>query len=362
MSARTGELRGLWVTAGALDSPAAIERLVRSAASSGFNSLFVQVRARADAYYASTLEPTVPGTTGDRFDPLATVLDAARAAGLEVHAWVNVALASSAVTLPTDRRHLIWRHPDWLMVPRALAQELASVEIDSPGYVGRLARWTRSQRDVEGLYVSPLVPGAVAHVVSVVEELAGRYPVDGVHLDYVRYPGDEFDYSRAAVAAFRAAVATALPSPERARLDARQAIDPVAYPDALPEQWARFRREQLTALVARLAAAVKRQRPRARVTAAVLPDPDDADRRKLQPWRTWAEAGLLDAICPMAYAPEPDRFAAQLRAARAAAAGRPVWAGIGAWRLEPARAVDHIRLARQAGAEGIVLFSYDRLA
>ena len=187
------------------------------------------------------------------------------------------------------------------------------------------------------------------------------YPVDGVHLDYVRYPGEAFDYSRVAVAAFRAAVAGELPSPERARLDAQQAIDPVAYPDALPASWDRFRRERLTALVARLAATAKTHRPRALVTAAVLPDPDEADRVKLQPWRAWAEQGLLDAVCPMAYAPEPDRFAGQLRAARAGAAGRPVWAGIGAWRLDPGRAVDHIRLAREAGADGVVLFSYDRL-
>jgi hypothetical protein len=44
------------------------------------------------------------------------------------------------------------------------------------------------------------------------------------------------------------------------------------------------------------------------------------------------------------------------------AAPRPVWAGIGAYRLTPAQTIDHIAAARSAGAAGIVLFSYDSLA
>jgi hypothetical protein len=38
-----------------------------------------------------------------------------------------------------------------------------------------------------------------------------------------------------------------------------------------------------------------------------------------------------------------------------------VWAGIGAYRLTPARTVEHIEAARRLGATGVILFSYDRL-
>jgi hypothetical protein len=38
-----------------------------------------------------------------------------------------------------------------------------------------------------------------------------------------------------------------------------------------------------------------------------------------------------------------------------------VWAGIGAYQLSPSATIENIRVARQLGAEGIVLFSYDNL-
>jgi hypothetical protein len=40
---------------------------------------------------------------------------------------------------------------------------------------------------------------------------------------------------------------------------------------------------------------------------------------------------------------------------------RPVWAGIGAFQLSPSATIENIRAARQLGAEGVVLFSYDNL-
>jgi hypothetical protein len=38
-----------------------------------------------------------------------------------------------------------------------------------------------------------------------------------------------------------------------------------------------------------------------------------------------------------------------------------VWAGIGAYRLTADETVRHIQVARQQGADGFVLFSYDSL-
>ena len=48
----------------------------------------------------------------------------------------------------------------------------------------------------------------------------------------------------------------------------------------------------------------------------------------------------------MAYTPDAGVFAAQIAAARQVV-GVPVWAGIGAYRLTPARTVEHIEAARR---------------
>lgn len=358
------EVRALWVQRTSLTSPAAIEAMVRSARASGFNTLLVQVRGRGDAYFNGGLEPRAPGLASQpsSFDPLATTLAFARQAGLRVHAWVNVNLVSTAGELPPSREHLVYRHPEWLMVPRSLALELSDVDPRSPEYLGRLARLVRSQpSELEGFYTSPLQPAAADYTVGIVADLVARYPIDGVHLDYIRYPNDEFDYSREALAAFRTDVQAGLTEAERRTLDERAAIDPFAYPDAYAERWRQFRRSRLTALVMRLRTAVKARRPQALVSAAVFPDAADASSRRLQDWRAWAESGLVDVVCPMIYTPDAATFAAQAAAARLVAGARPMWAGIGAYRLSSAQTIERITTARRLGAGGIVLFSYDSL-
>jgi uncharacterized lipoprotein YddW (UPF0748 family) len=113
--------------------------------------------------------------------------------------------------------------------------------------------------------------------------------------------------------------------------------------------------------VSRLHAAVKHARPDAVVSVAAAPDMREALDRRLQDWGGWLKAGLVDALCPMAYTPEPARFAEQIAAARLAAGVRPVWAGIGAYRLSPAQTIENILTARRLGANGVILFSYDSL-
>lgn len=358
------EVRALWVLRTSLSSPQSVRTLVQSARTHGFNTLLVQVRGRGDAYYQSTLEPRAVELSRqpESFDPLAAVIDAATAAGLQVHAWVNVNLVSSAADLPGARGHLVHRHPEWLMVPRDLAQELAVVSVDSPAYLGKLARWTRAQSaGVEGLYTSPLVPDAVEHTVAVVRELSRRYRIDGVHFDYARYPTDRYDYSRTAIRQFAAAVRPGLAPARRRALDALERDDLFAYPDAFPDDWRRFRVDRLSALMRRLRDTVKHERRNAAVTVAAAPDPDEARQQRLQDWAGWLGSGIVDAVCPMAYTPEPARFAEHIAAARQIAGDRAVWAGIGAYRLTPSQTVDNIRTARKLGAAGIVLFSYDSM-
>jgi uncharacterized lipoprotein YddW (UPF0748 family) len=358
------EVRGLWVLRSSLTSPEAIDRLVSTARDTGFNTLLVQVRGRGEAYYASAIEPRAGELMGrpDDFDPLARVLDQAHAAGLRVHAWVNVNLVASATTPPRSPEHVAQRHPEWLMVPRALAKTLARQDARSPGYFGALSRWSRAESDrVEGLYLSPLVPAAQDYTAAVIEELVSRYPIDGLHLDYIRYPSGDFDYGQAALAAFRAARLPQATAEEIARLDAASLANPAAWADTLPESWAAFRRDRLTALVTRLSAESRVTRPTLVVSAAVVPNAAMARAEKLQDWAAWAADGHLDVVCPMIYTTSATEFAAQVKSVRQSVGATPLWAGIGAYRLTAERTATNIRAARAGGAAGILLFSYDSL-
>lgn len=357
------EVRALWVTRATLSSPAAIAQMVQSAQTGGFNTLIVQVRGRGDAYYSSTLAPRASELASrPAFDPLAETIAVARRAGLRVHAWVVVNLVSSAVELPASREHVVYRQPEWLMVPRELAAEMRGTDPRSPEYVGRLARWTRARsNDVEGLYISPIHPDVSKHLADVVGEIARNYAVDGVHLDYARYPSEDFDYSRMAVQQFKLALRPELSAADRLRADSREAIDPLAYPDLFPERWQAFRRSRLTSMVMRLRTAVKAVRPSATLSAAVVPDLVQAHDSRLQDWRTWLDQSLIDVLCPMAYTTDLAIFDRQIQTARDLAGDRPVWAGVGAYRLSAAATLQYIAAARRHNTAGIVLFSYEAL-
>jgi len=364
-AADSAEIRALWVTRASLTSPASVASLVTTAHTEGFNALLVQVRGRADAYYTSDLEPRAADLARQpaSFDPLAAVLAAAHASGIRVHAWISLNLVSSAAELPASPDHLVYRHPDWIMVPRPIAQELARLDPANPGYVGKIARWSRGEDDrIEGLYASPVVPDAAAYTERVVADLARRYDLDGIHLDYARYPNQQFDYSRFAIAEFRAAMQPRLALEVRRALDEAEQADLFAYPDRFPSDWREFRRARLTALVARIRLAVRAARPEALVTSAVFPDAQEAFDERLQDWRGWLSGRLVDAVAPMAYTQESSRFVEQIAAARDVAGdGRAIWAGIGAYRLTPAQTIANILAARRLGAGGFVLFSYDSL-
>ena len=357
------QTRALWVTRTTLATPESIKQMVAAADAGGFNTLLVQVRGRGDAYYAGSVEPRAPELASKpSFDPLATVIAQAHVSGLKVHAWVAVNLVSSSVSLPASRDHVVYRAPEWLMVPRDLAAEMKKIDLRSPAYLGRLARWTRAQSArVEGLYTSPLHPSAQDHTAAVIGEIAANYAVDGIHLDYVRFPNDDFDFSPTAMAAFKKAIRADLTDAERREATAREALDPAAYPNLFPERWNEFRRSRLTSLVIKIRSAVKTGRPAAVLSAAVVPDAQDAFDERLQDWRGWIDQSLLDVIVPMAYTADADIFEKQIAAARTYAGSRPVWAGVGAYQLSATQTLSRIAAARKLGAAGISLFSYESL-
>lgn len=356
------EIRGLWVVRYTMTSERAVREMVDRAAAAGINTLIVQIRGRADAFYRSDLEPRAEPVTGaEDFDPLAFAIEEAHARGIAVHAWVNTHLVWGANDLPESPLHLVNANPGWLAVPRALGKELSAVDPDDPEFVAALVRYARERsRTVEGVYSSPSHPAVKDRVHAVWVDLADRYDLDGIHFDYIRFPSSDFDYSIGALERFRIWVSPRLGEERYHRLDDASTSDIYAFADALPELWGDFRREQITGLVARIYRDVKARRPRIVISAAVVADPEIAYASRFQDWRGWLRDGILDVAVPMAYTPDSARFEELIRSARQAAGDRRrVWAGIGAYLNTAQGTIGLIDVARAEDAGGIILFSYD---
>ncbi len=356
------EVRALWVVRHTMTSPQSVKEMVARAKTNGFTDLIVQVRGRGDAYYNSRIEPRADELFGQpaEFDPLALTLDEAHRIGIRVHAWINIYVVANIETLPESKEHLIYQHPDWLMVPREIAKELLTVDPKSPEYLKRLVEFTRNNRtELEGLYTSPAHPAVKENLIKIWLDVAERYAVDGLHFDYVRYPNTNFDYSRTALESFRSEVERTLSEETRAELAAQFELDPMVYAVNFPDQFADFQRRQVTDLVERVYKGVKAVKPHAIISAAVFANDEDAARSKFQDWRQWMRLGWLDVACPMAYTTDTEAFRRQINNAVKLASGKQIWAGIGGYKQSADSSIEKIKVSRELGAQGFALFSYD---
>ena len=293
--------KALWVVRDRITTRTAIENLLAQSVSWNIRDLVVQVRGRGDAYYTSALEPRAEALVDPTLDPLADLVRGGAAVGVRIHAWANGTFVWSDPdgALPKSPSHLVNAHPDWLLRPDGVRY------LDPVGGA-----------DWEGIYIDPTHPAARSHTVAVFEDIVRRYPVEGFHHDYIRYPQVTY---------------------------ARTSDDHAAITDLVRETSRRLRAA----------------RPGIVISAAVFPDPTVARERVLQRWPEWAAEQLIDLVCPMAYRTDTAEVARLLGAARAAAPTTRMWGGLMAYAGQPLLARDQVRAARDAGCDGVILFAYD---
>lgn len=360
------ERRGLWVTRydwtsyGQAPSSDDINTIVNNASYAGFNTLFFQIRAAGDSYYTPGLEPwaarlstgPVSETLGvdPGWDPLAVMLQTAHAAGIEVHAYINVYTA----WLP-----LAIEGPGQLAPPATVPPHMFDTFTYGPSYTAHPGLYAlkytwRQYSDpntpmpLKGdhyLWASPGVDLVQDHIAAVVSDIVTRYAVDGVHLDLVRYAGPSYSYDPSSNA-----IAGTIRTPDR-------------------DQWQRGR---ISSLVARISAQAHTLRPDILVSAAVWPVYRDkwgwgtsqGYSDFFQDSKGWLQDGAVDAIAPMLYggvAEDMSRWQILMDDFLSTPSAGQVYPGIGVYD-EFGMIAERITAARDAGAPGHVIFSCGGLA
>ncbi len=171
------EFRGVWVaTVNHIDWPskpglptdkikAEVVQLLNQQHQLGMNTVILQVRPAADAFYPSSIDPWSRYLTGEPgqapepyFDPLQFWIEECHRRDMELHAWLNPYRLAQYSSEPLASNHIAFKHPEWVVE-----------------YGGKL-------------YFDPGVPAARDYLVHVVAELVGRYDVDAIHFDDYFYP------------------------------------------------------------------------------------------------------------------------------------------------------------------------------
>ncbi len=187
-------------------------------------------------------------------------------------------------------------------------------------------------------------------------EIARKYPVDGLHFDYIRYPDADHCYCEGC----------------RERFEKHRGERVADWPGAVRAQgplraaWLDWRRDQITAVVRAVSEQARQVRPGIRISAAVFSNwPFDRDHIG-QDWKLWCEKGYLDFVCPMDYTDNNNSFRAQVRNQTKWCAGKPLYPGIGlsTWGnpCDAVRLIEQIGICRELGTGGFTVFNFDRNA
>ncbi len=319
LDTRRDEFRGAWFHDG--KGPArGWKQAVQDLAANGFNALFPNMLWSGAAFYPSKVVPVAKSAAGK--DYLKEILSAARANSVKVHVW-----------------KVCWQF-GWMADPETAVPFR---------FAGRMMV---DRQGRQGEWLCPSNAENREYELAAIRELVRDYNLDGLHLDYIRYPGDEWCYCSACRMNFEQGIGR--------RLNDWPA--PVLAGGKYENAYREWRRNVITSFVAEVRQEVKGFGRNIQLSAAVFPNPEHARNNVLQDWRRWIKEGLVDFVCPMNYTESVEEMRSRLKSGLAAAGGRvPVYPGLYAAyseqeRQEPDVLAAQIAAARELGAGGFVLF------
>ncbi len=317
-SARKGEIRAVWDHSGMGLYPGEWHRTCKLLRDAGISDIYVNVAGAGFAHYASSVLPR-SRVFQEQGDQLKACVAAARPLGLRVHAWLLCFSTEGA----TRERVESFRKRGWMLDAGA------------------------------GRWLDPAVPEVRSYLISAVQEMATRYGVDGVHLDFVRYP--DFNSS--------------LGSVTRQRFERGSGQRVANWPDdvksgAMRQSFKGWRVNQITEFVEGSRRVMRRHAAGKVLTTAVYGKYPSCVDAVGQDWESWINLGLVDYVVPMNYSEDMGRFNEWLsQQTRTRAQALKIVAGIGVSaaesRLDSTQVIDQVQAARRAGCAGFALFNLD---
>ena len=207
--------------------------------------------------------------------------------------------------------------------------------------------------------VNPALPEVRAYERSLMIELLQRYPVEWIHLDYIRFPSSPRE------------VYFSWDSRTRALFKEHSGVDPVAMKardsgNIMWNEWIEWNAGHVTSFVRELRAETAKLGRPVKISAAVFPSADEAKILIGQDWPSWVDSGMIDMLCPMLYTNHMGFFEKYVRRAVETGRGKSlVCPGIGIGTSHnqntPQGMLEQMDLSRKLGGDGVIFFSSSSL-
>jgi uncharacterized lipoprotein YddW (UPF0748 family) len=283
------EIRSVWLDRGTIvkaGNEAELAKIFDRLSQAGINTIFLETINASYPIYPSQVAPQQNPLIRD-WDPLESAVKLAHARGMELHAWVWVFAAGNS-----RHNEVINVSPDYLGPVLAANPDWANY--DNKGNIIPIGQ--------NKPFLDPANPQVREYLIKLYTEIVTKYQVDGIHLDYIRYPfqdpflGRTYGYGKAA----------------REQFKEQTGIDPLEISPSqrdLWQKWTVFRTQQVDNFVAELSQVLREKRKNLILSVAVFPLPEYERIEKIQQhWEVWARKGDIDLVVPMTYALDTPRF------------------------------------------------------
>ncbi len=291
--------------------------------SKNLNTVYFQAGSSGTVLFKSSFEPFSPYITGEvngkpSYDPLQFAVEQAHKHGLEIHAWINIVKCFNGTeyNILKNPKHISQRKPGWVI------EDFRNGE--------------------RSFWLDPGLPEVREYISDMITEMVEDYDIDGVHLDYIRYPGknfdDEFSYR--------------------------------VYGNGLVrDEW---RRKNITDLVEQINKKIKAVKHHIKLGAA--PIGVYQNQKGMTAWegfsevyqdsREWLRRGIVDYIAPQIYWGIDDnpRFEVVAKEWIQNSFGRSIVLGIGAYKENVKPDIEKmISFSRNMNADGVAFFRYSNI-
>ncbi len=278
------EVRAMWLDRGTIvktKSETELAVIFDRMAEAGINTVFFETLNASYPIYPSKIAPEQnPLTQG--WDPLKAAVKLAHERGMEIHAWVwTFAAANQGHNKVLDQSKdylgpVLSRYPDW-------------------GITDRAGNAFDQGAQFKKAFYDPANAQVRQYLLALFEEIVTNYDVDGLQLDYIRYPFQDAKHDQ--TYGFSAV--------SRKLFEDIYGVDPIEITPVHPlwSSWVGFRVRQVDSFVATVSAQLKQKRPDLMISTAVFPmERQDRLFRLQQNWEEWMSQEWIDMVVLMTYA------------------------------------------------------------
>ena len=335
------EMRGTWVRPES-SSLFEIQSTLDKMRDAGINNVFLETFFHGKTIFPSMtmkeygFEEENPKFRG--VDVLALWIKEAHKRNIKVHCWFESFYVGSRIHQNSDKSIMRVR-PDWSNRTRLKADEEAPVI---------------HPQEHNGYFLDPANPEVIGFLLSLMDEITTRYKIDGINIDYVRYPniakdnyGNQWGYTKFA----------------REEFKILYEVDPIdlTKDDPLFKDWCEYRCDKVTDYIKKVSNVLKSNK--IMFSVVIFPNYKVSLKTKFQDWSRWANLEYVDAFTPLILTSDDALAKSMLEEIKRKSHDTKIYPGLFAGFIEsdPEDLLKQIRTMRALELSGVILFDWAHL-